>query len=183
MSPAPGWQPLLIKGDTRFNLYDKERLAQRRGICHFWVHTHFLQMCSQGQGRVVLRRRDVDKACKAKYNDKFSPDFEVVLEVELAAQPSAGQAARLEHGSGHGGEDDRRTDPVAEEGTEPELLSPRTHAAETDEDDTDDDDDDEAAPQSTPRGVLGGLSRLSSRAMHVGGGVRATPRPSPGVEA
>ncbi|KAL1524632.1 hypothetical protein AB1Y20_019519 [Prymnesium parvum] len=68
--------PLLIKGDTKFIIFDKEKMKSKRTICHFWVHTFFLH--KQG-GRIVLRRRDLDKACKSKYDDKFPPDFEITL--------------------------------------------------------------------------------------------------------
>ena len=85
---APALGP--TSGDTKFMITDKEKLGSKRGIGHFWTHTYFLQ---QQGGRMVLRRRDTDKACKSKYDDKFSPDFEIILETkpyEHDVRPGAG---------------------------------------------------------------------------------------------
>mmetsp|Transcript_66421 Transcript_66421/g.175205 ORF Transcript_66421/g.175205 Transcript_66421/m.175205 type:complete len:217 (-) Transcript_66421:236-886(-) len=133
--------PLLIKGDTKFILYDKEKLNNKRTICHFWVHTHFLV---QQQCRMVLRRRDTDKASKSKYDDKFPPDFEIVLEAEPYEDEEKFSFASFEY-------DGRKEshDSVGEGDGE--------GGGDTD-DDTDEEEMAEDVPHRTPRTMLGMLN-------------------------
>lgn len=84
--------PLVVKGDTKFMIYDKPMTGLKTELGHFWVHTAFLiARCEVGSGMGTLhfRREDMDKACKKKYADRYPPDFEVILHFEAECEGDA----------------------------------------------------------------------------------------------
>ena len=75
--------PRLIKGtpphrpgDTKLVFYHKESFGKKATICCAWLHTHFLSQ----QPRTVLRRLELDKACKDKHH-RFPDTFEIEIHV------------------------------------------------------------------------------------------------------
>ena len=89
--------PLVIKGDTKFILYDKPLKGLKTEIGHFWVHTAFLakDLGSGGGGGggtggvITFKREEMDKACKKKYADRYPEHFEVALHFESESDEHA----------------------------------------------------------------------------------------------
>ena len=63
-------------GDTKLVFYHKESFGKKATICCAWLHSHFLSQ----QTRTVLRRPELDKACKDKHH-RFPENFEIEIHV------------------------------------------------------------------------------------------------------
>ena len=97
--------PLLIQGNTKVTFYDRDKMSKDDTMFSFWIHTGCIE-----PGMLVLRRPELDKACKKKMRDKFPDDFALEIETENYSRSSRPGGSWSGHSMDDFSEDDDISD-------------------------------------------------------------------------